>query len=136
MQISKYIPRASVMAVLAMTTLAAHAQEENMETILDVHHVLAYLVASFLISVFLMVFYNRIIYYREKDVTKASKQLIAQLSLIMDANKTDAWTYDIEKNYYTLLTDKGNSEKINIHIDDDRRQKVDGHDRQKRIGWR
>ena len=103
MQISKYIPRASVMAVLAMTTLVAHAQEENMETILDVHHVMAYLVATFLISVFLMVFYNRIIYYREKDVTKASKQLIAQLSLIMDANKTDAWTYDIEKNFYTIL---------------------------------
>ena len=88
-----------------------------METILDVHHVLAYLVATFLISVFVMVFYNRIIYYREKDVTKASKQLIAQLSLIMDANKTDAWTYDIEKNYYTLLTDKGNSEKTYAPID-------------------
>ena len=105
------------MAVLAMTTLVAHAQEENMETILDIHHVLAYLVATFLISVFLMVFFNRIIYYREKDVTKASKQLIAQLSLIMDANKTDAWTYDIEKNFYTLLTDKGNSEKTYAPID-------------------
>ena len=117
MRIGKHIPRASALAILAMTSLAAQAQEENMETILDIHHMLAYLVATFLISVFVMVFYNRVIFYRERDVTKASQQLIAQLSLIMDANKTDAWTYDLEKNFYMLLSGQDAKERIFAPID-------------------
>jgi len=86
------------------------AQEENMETILDIHHILAYLVAAFLISVFVMIFFNRVIYYRERDVTKQGKQLIAQLSLVMTSNKTAAWTYDAKHDLYKIVAEQGTSE--------------------------
>jgi PAS domain-containing protein len=86
------------------------AQEENMETILDIHHILAYLVAAFLISVFVMIFFNRVIYYRERNVTKQGKQLIAQLSLVMTSNKTAAWTYDAKHDLYKIVAEQGTSE--------------------------
>lgn len=112
MQIGNYIPRASVLAILAMTAIVARAQKENMETILDIHHILGYLVAAFMISVFVMVFYNRLIYYREQDVTKEAKQLNAQLGLVLDANKMETWTFDLEKNVYKVLTEQGTKETI------------------------
>ena len=106
MRIGNYSSRAIVTGILMMGTLAAQAQQENMETIVDLHHIMAYLVATFLISVFVMFFYNRLIYFREKDVTKEAERLIAQLSLVMDANKTQAWAYDIEKDFYTVFSGK------------------------------
>lgn len=96
------------MAMIA--PLAVLAQKENMETILDIHHILGYLVAGFLIAVFVMIFYNRVIFFREREVTKKSKQLIAQLSLVMTSNKTEAWTYDAKHDLYKILTDQGTSE--------------------------
>ena len=103
--------------ILMMGALTAQAQQENMETILDIHHIMAYLVATFLISVFVMIFYNRLIYFREKDVTKEAERLIAQLSLVMDANKTQTWTYDLEKDFYTVLSGKDNKETTYMPID-------------------
>ena len=117
MRIDKYIPRAGVLVFLLTETLCAQAQQENMDTILDVHHILGYLVAAFLISIFVMVFYNRLIYYREKDVIKESERLIAQLSLIMDANMTEAWAYDIEKDQVKLLSSKDTTETVYAPLD-------------------
>ena len=97
-----YLQRSIILCIALTVPLAVMAQEENMETILDIHHILAYLVAAFLISVFVMIFFNRVIYYRERDVTKQGKQLIAQLSLVMTSNKTEAWTYDAKHHLYPL----------------------------------
>ncbi len=117
MRIGNYSSRAIVTGILMMGTLTAQAQQENMDTILDFHHILAYLVATFLISVFVMIFYNRLIYFREKDVTKEAERLIVQLSLVLDANKTQIWAYDIEKDYYTQFSGKDNKETTYIPID-------------------
>ena len=117
MRINNYTSRATVTGILMMGALTAQAQQENMETILDIHHIMAYLVATFLISVFVMIFYNRLIYFREKDVTKEAERLIAQLSLVMDANKTQTWTYDLEKDFYTVLSGKDNKETTYMPID-------------------
>lgn len=117
MRISNYIPRAIITGILILGTLTAQAQQENMDTILDIHHLLAYLVATLLISVFVMVFYNRLIYFKEKDVTKESKRLIAQLSLIMDANKTETWTYNIENDFFTVLSEDETKDLTYLPID-------------------
>ena len=117
MRINNYIPRAIITGILILGTLTAQAQQENMDTILDIHHILAYLVATFMISVFVMVFYNRLIYFREKDVTKESKRLIAQLSLIMDANKTKTWTYNIENDFFTVLSEDDTEDLTYLPID-------------------
>ena len=42
----------------------AHAQAGNMDTIADVHHLAAYFVAVLMISVFVMIFSNRLYYFR------------------------------------------------------------------------
>ena len=105
-----YLKRSIILCIALTAPLAVMAQEENMETILDIHHILAYLVAAFLISVFVMIFFNRVIYYRERDVTKQGKQLIAQLSLVMTSNKTEAWTYDAKHDLYKMVAEQGTSE--------------------------
>lgn len=105
MRINIYHPRASVLCILLMGTLAAQAQAENMGTILDIHHILGYLGALFLITVFVMMFYNRLFYFKDKDVTKETQRLNAQLGLIMDANRMKAWTYDMDKRLYKVLTE-------------------------------
>ncbi len=110
MRIDIYHPRASVLCILLMGTLAAQAQAENMGTILDIHHILGYLGALFLITVFVMMFYNRLFYFKDKDVTKETQRLNAQLGLIMDANRMKAWTYDMDKRLYKVLTEYGTKE--------------------------
>lgn len=105
-----YLKRSIILCIALTVPLTVMAQEENMETILDIHHILAYLVAAFLISVFVMIFFNRVIYYREQDVTKQGKQLIAQLSLVMTSNKTEAWTYDAKHDLYKMVAEQGTSE--------------------------
>ena len=105
-----YLKRSIILCIALTVPLVVMAQEENMETILDIHHILAYLVAAFLISVFVMIFFNRVIYYRERDVTKQGKQLIAQLSLVMTSNKTEAWTYDAKHDLYKMVAEQGTSE--------------------------
>ena len=126
MRIYQYITRALMLGLLLAEALTVQAQEENMETILDLHHILAYLVAAFLISIFVMIFSNRLIYYREKDVTKEAEQLISQLRLVMDANKTEAWAYDFEKNYFTVFS--GQHDKETIYSPIDFAQKYDRED--------
>ena len=105
-----YLKRSIILCIALTVPLTVMAQEENMETILDIHHILAYLVAAFLISVFVMIFFNRVIYYRERDVTKQGKQLIAQLSLVMTSNKIEAWTYDAKHDLYKMVAEQGTSE--------------------------
>ena len=104
MHIDHSIRRISTLCLFLTVTLTAYAQEENMETLFDIHHILAYMVAGFLITVFTMIFYNRLIYYREKEITVESQRLNAQLRLIMDANQVEAWTYDYNKNIFKLLS--------------------------------
>ncbi len=53
---------------LLVTALTAAAQKENLETVADFHHIAAYLVAALLIGIFMMIFSNRVYYYREKEI--------------------------------------------------------------------
>jgi PAS domain S-box-containing protein len=91
-------------------TLVAHAQKENMETLFDIHHLLGYLVAAFLISVFVMLFYNRVFYYQEKEARRQFNRLNAQLSMILDSSKTQTWTYDIERELFTVISQQNTKE--------------------------
>ena len=68
--------------LLAMAHVAA-AQEENLETIADGHHLAAYLVAGLMIGLVTMIFSNRVFYYQEKEVTKShmSREACAWMAL-------------------------------------------------------
>ena len=110
MRTYQYLQRSTILCIALAGSMTLQAQEENMETILDIHHILGYLVAGFLITVFVMIFFNRVSYFHEREVTKQSRQLVDQLSLVMTANKTEVWTYDIKHDLFKLLADKGTSE--------------------------
>ncbi len=64
------------------------------------------LIAVFAISVICVGVYNRLSYYSERKVSRKVQQLYAQLSLILDACKTDVWTYNTRKNRYKLISKK------------------------------
>lgn len=98
------IKRTCTLGILLLGTIAAHAQKENMDTILDIHHILGYLVAGLLITIFVMLFYNRVYYYREKEARRQSDRLNAQLSMIIDSNKTQTWTYDVTKELFSQFS--------------------------------
>ena len=82
-----------------------HAQAENMDSIADAHHLAAYFVAALMITVFVMIFSNRLYYFREQEVSTQAKQLNTQLSLVLNSNKKGVWTYDTAKNVFSMLTD-------------------------------
>jgi len=110
--ITRNIHRLTTMAGLLAIAYVAMAQGENMETIADSHHLAAYAVAGLLIGVFTMIFSNRIFYYREKEVTGETQQVITQLGLVMDANKTEVWTMDPVKRLFTLYGNEGEQTKV------------------------
>ena len=72
--------------------------------LIDINPTYIYLIAVFIISAIAMVVYNRLAYYKEKRVTRKVQRLNAQLTLIMDANKTDAWTYNTKKNVFKVIS--------------------------------
>lgn len=72
--------------------------------LIDINPTYIYLIAVLVISAIAMVVYNRLSYYKEKRVTRKVQRLNAQLTLIMDANKTDAWTYNTKKNQFKVIS--------------------------------
>lgn len=72
--------------------------------LIDINPTYIYLIAVLVISAIAMVVYNRLTYYKEKGVTRKVQRLNAQLTLIMDANKTDAWTYNTKKNEFKVIS--------------------------------
>ena len=62
----------------------AFAQQENMDTIADIHHLAAYMVAALLIAVFVMIFSNRVYNYRLRAANIDAQRQNTQLSLVLD----------------------------------------------------
>lgn len=93
-----------LLAVLILFSTSASAQEENMDTIFDIGHLMAYLVAALLISVFLMIFFNRVYFYKERDTNMKARRLNGQLALVLGSNKTTVWSYDKQKNVFNYLS--------------------------------
>ena len=104
----------TVLLLLCATTV--YAQEENWDTIADQFHLAAYLVAGLLIGVFVMIFSNRLYYYREQEVNTRARQLNTQLALVLDSNKTKVWTYNTQK-IFTLLSGETVTKEVYAPID-------------------
>ena len=106
----------STTLLMLLFSATAYAQAENWNTIADRHHLSAYLVAVLLIGVFVLIFSNRLYYYREQEVSNRAKQLYTQLALVLNSNKTEVWTYDIAK-IFTLISSETTSRTIYAPID-------------------
>lgn len=88
-----------------------------METIADWPHLAAYMVAALLIGIFVMIFSNRLFYYREKEINTKSRQMNTQLGLVLDSTRTQVWTYDPDNRYFALLSIYGDKRKEYSAID-------------------
>ena len=106
----------STTLLLLLCATTVYAQQENWETIADQYHLAAYLVAGLMIGVFVMIFSNRLFYYREQEVNTRARQLNTQLALVLNSNKTVVWTYDVSK-LFTLLSSETVSKEVYAPID-------------------
>ena len=70
-------------------------------------HILVYVMAAFLISVFVLLFYNRMYIFREQDVKAKSKNLNGQLALVLQTGNLRLWVYDVVKRHYMPLSEDG-----------------------------
>jgi len=85
----------------------AFAQQGGMTVFFDLNHLAAYLVAGLLIAVFVMIFSNRVFYYRQKVANMEAQQQNTQLALVLDNNKTQIWTYHPDTEYFTFFLNHG-----------------------------
>ena len=109
--------REAVTLLLLLSSTVASAQEENMETILDVPHVLAYIVAALLIGIFVMIFYNQLFIFREREVNARGRTANMRLALALQSEKIKVWTFDPAERIYRMLSDQGLGETAYTPID-------------------
>ena len=117
MRIYKNQQRLVFICAALMLPILAYAQIEDVRAAFDTRHLVAYLVAAFLISVFVMLFYNRIYYFREKLVSSDTERMNAQLAMILESSKTQTCTYDVNKKTFTKFSEHGQKETVYIPID-------------------
>ena len=117
MRIHKYQQRLIAFCAAILLPLLAHAQIEDVRAAFDARHLVAYLVAAFLISVFVMLFYNRVYYFREKQVSNDTERMNAQLAMILESSKTETWIYNVNKMTFTKYSEHGKKETTYIPFD-------------------
>lgn len=71
-----------------------------------------YLLVALVICAAGILVYNRLTYFREKRITQKLQRLNAQLTLIMDANKTDVWTYNTRRDEFKVISNKNLTETL------------------------
>lgn len=107
---NNYLIRLVYLGAAIALPIMAHAQIEDVRAAFDNHHLVAYVVAAFLMSVFIMVFYNRLYYFREKQVSGDTERMNAQLAMILESSQTETWTYDVNKVTFTKISEQGQKE--------------------------
>lgn len=117
MRIYNFQQRLITFGAALMLPIMMHAQTGDVGSAFDGHHLMVYLVVAFLISVFVMLFYTRVYNYREKQVSSETERLNAQLAMILESSKTQAWTFDVNKNIFTKFLEHGHKETAYIPFD-------------------
>lgn len=92
---------------MLLLPMMMHAQEFHFDNIFDFDHVLSYLVAGFLIGVFLLLFYNRLYIYREQEINKLQHSQNMRLSTIMQTGRMQMWIYDTLTRHYRFISEDG-----------------------------
>jgi signal transduction histidine kinase/PAS domain-containing protein len=117
MRIYNYQQRLIFLSAVLILPIVAHAQIENIRAAFDTRHLVVYLIAAFLISVLIMMFYNRVYYYREKQMNIEAERMNAQLAMILESSKMQTWTYDVNNKTFTKFSEHGRKETIYIPFD-------------------
>ncbi len=73
-------------------------------------HVVVYIMAAFLISVFVLLFYNRLYVFKEQDAKARSQSMNNRLALVLQTGNLKLWLYDVASRHYFTLSENGDYE--------------------------
>ncbi|MBQ2209002.1 MAG: HAMP domain-containing histidine kinase [Prevotella sp.] len=73
----------------------------------NAEHIVVYVMAAFLISVFVLLFYNRLYILLEQDTKSQIQRLNERLALVLKTGNRRLWLYDVASRHYITLTDIG-----------------------------
>ena len=106
--------RYTILAILLLTPVILQAQDAHRSNVFDFDHILTYIVAALFITIFVLLFYNRLYVFREHDVINLHKSNNARLALVMQAGKLRIWAYFPKTRHYWILSESGEmSEEYN-----------------------
>lgn len=99
--------RLTTLAATALIPVMAQAQEFHFEKAFDATHLLTYLIAGMFISIFVLLFYNRLYAFKEQEGDNELKSQNARLGLVMQAGRLQLWIYNTDTRHYRFITEKG-----------------------------
>lgn len=73
-------------------------------------HIVVYIMAAFLISVFVLLFYNRLYVFKEQDAKARSQSMNNRLALVLQTGNLKLWLYDVASRHYFTLSENGDYE--------------------------
>ncbi len=87
------------------------AQADIIKHAFNAEHIVVYVMAVFLISVFVLLFYNRLYILREQDAKAETQKLNDRLALVLQTGNLKLWLYDVTSRHYISLSEKGEYEQ-------------------------
>ena len=75
--------------------------------IIDIGHALSYVIVALLVTLFVMLFRNRLFVYRERELDAQNRSQTALMSLVLRSSKLRAWIYDCTDHRYIRLGKDG-----------------------------
>lgn len=99
--------RIVLLAIMMIAPSMLQAQNSHLDNIFDFDHLLAYIVAGLFVSIFVLLFYNRLYVYREHEVNNFHKSQNARLALVIQTGKLRIWTYNTETRHFNILSVSG-----------------------------
>lgn len=87
------------------------AQTEMIRQAFNADHIVAYVLAGILISVFVLLFYNRLYIYREQDAKAQSLSQNTRLALVLQTGNLRLWLYEAHTRHYIILSETGGYNK-------------------------
>ena len=77
----------------------------------DFEHMTVYVMAAFLIGFFVLLFYNFVYHYREKDAKTQGLSQYARLSLVLQTSNLRLCFYNVQKRHYVFVNENGEFSK-------------------------
>jgi len=117
MQAFQLLSRIIFLVSLLSVATIARSQTDTMKAVIDSPHLMSFLVVGLVVTALIMIFSNFVYYFREKKVNKKAQLIISQLGLVLHANRTQVWTYDLKQRIYRRLTKDGISDTRILPLD-------------------
>jgi signal transduction histidine kinase len=96
-----------IVSVLLLVSLVVCAQRTGLEYVFKPDRIISYLVAVFLIGVFLLLFLNFVYRFREQDAKVSNERQNQRLTHVLRTGNLQLWIYNVRTQHYLLLSETG-----------------------------